>query len=353
MLIKPSCIIFSHPSDVHVTAVLENLDKGTVPYILDFGEFCRSFGASLKLGEKSALQLTSSSGDRLEVSELETIWWRRPQPIYAEVPSDIKTHSFVNEEYLRFWQSALAVLAALPNVRWYNPYKKNETADCKFRQLEVATEVGLSVPKTIATNVYEDAINFIKQNNSKTIFKSFAGNEDFWQPTRPYKDTYENHLKDSIGFCPIILQEYIDGAYDYRIIVIDDQIFPVRFCLKNSRYPYDVRIDIKNKAESATLNDELRTKILAFMKNYGIRYGAFDFREDLQGDLYFLEVNPAGQFLYLDHLAGTTIARAMAAALSSNRSSISRTFQKVSHTYYPGNNLPFSAVVPDRIEHIN
>jgi hypothetical protein len=39
-------------------------------------------------------------------------------------------------------------------------------------------------------------------------------------------------------------------------------------------------------------------------------------RETTDGAFYFLEVNPAGQFLYLDLMAGTSLSIAMAAALS-------------------------------------
>lgn len=351
MIIRPNCIIFSHPTDVHVGAVLDHFPSQSLPYIIDFGEFCRSYGATLSLGNSPALSLATSDGDIIELQDLKTVWWRRPQPIYSESASDPLTMQFVNEEYLRFWQSSLATLAALTEVRWYNPYKKNETADCKFRQLEIAKSVGLAIPETIVTNVYAQAKRFLEENKSRAIFKSFAGNEDFWQPTRIYKDEYEEYLKNNIGFCPVIFQKYIDGKFDYRVVVVDEEIFAVRFDLANSRYKYDVRIDTKNKASAISLDDKYKMKILEYMKVAGINYGAFDFREDENGELYFFEVNPAGQFLYLDHLAGTSISKAMADALGKISPPRHITRQTPEGEFFIKDRLPFAAAVPERIRH--
>jgi hypothetical protein len=350
----PTCLIFSGPEDIHVTAVLEHLSASTLSYILDFREYARSFGASLRLhGPRHALR--SVGGQTVSFERLETVWWRRPQQIHCEPPDDPTIASFVDEEYLRFWQSFLASIAPMPAVRWYNPYKKNEVADCKFRQLEIAAEVGFRVPDTLVTNLYEEARGFVEGHDHRVIFKSFASNNAFWQPTRKYEKGYEDLLREHLGYCPVIFQEYIEGRYDYRIIVVDERISAVRFDVGSSRYPYDVRIDTGNQASACALSGDVQRMLLAYMHKAELRYGAFDCREARDGTMTFFEVNPAGQFLYLDQLAGTTVAQSMAEALSSAGTGRARDLAGGADrqtAFERGSRTPFAAAVPERVRHI-
>jgi hypothetical protein len=52
------------------------------------------------------------------------------------------------------------------------------------------------------------------------------------------------------------------------------------------------------------------------MFSLGLSYGAIDFRVDKQGSVYFLEVNPGGQFLYLQARLGVPLVENLAALLA-------------------------------------
>lgn len=47
-----------------------------------------------------------------------------------------------------------------------------------------------------------------------------------------------------------------------------------------------------------------------------LRFGAFDFIVTPAGEVVFLEVNPSGQWLWLDRVAGLAISDAMADLLA-------------------------------------
>ena len=51
------------------------------------------------------------------------------------------------------------------------------------------------------------------------------------------------------------------------------------------------------------------------MRRLGIVYGAIDLRRTPDGRHVFLEVNPAGQWLFVEQATGQPIARALARAL--------------------------------------
>ena len=60
---------------------------------------------------------------------------------------------------------------------------------------------------------------------------------------------------------------------------------------------------------------EIETKILALMKIFGLVYGAFDFIVTPDGRYVFLEVNPSGQYMWIECATGLEITAALADAL--------------------------------------
>ena len=48
------------------------------------------------------------------------------------------------------------------------------------------------------------------------------------------------------------------------------------------------------------------------MKHFNLEFGAFDFILSKSGELYFLEVNPNGQWYWLEDLTGVLISDAIA-----------------------------------------
>lgn len=58
------------------------------------------------------------------------------------------------------------------------------------------------------------------------------------------------------------------------------------------------------------------TAIAALMQRLGLVYGALDFRRQPDGAWRFLEINPAGQFLFVEEQTRQPIARTIAAQLA-------------------------------------
>ena len=55
--------------------------------------------------------------------------------------------------------------------------------------------------------------------------------------------------------------------------------------------------------------------LLTLMRRLGLEYGAIDMRRTPDGRHVFLEINPAGQFLYVELMTGQKIAAALASDL--------------------------------------
>ena len=69
------------------------------------------------------------------------------------------------------------------------------------------------------------------------------------------------------------------------------------------------------RVEALPTPPEVEHAVLAFARQSGLAYGSFDFAVDNEGRWWFLEVNPNGQWLWIEHATGLAIAAAIATAL--------------------------------------
>jgi glutathione synthase/RimK-type ligase-like ATP-grasp enzyme len=136
----------------------------------------------------------------------------------------------------------------------------------------------------------------------------------------------ETHMGDltDLKNCPTLFQQFVQKHSDVRITVVDNDIHAVE--LQASDLPGEQRCDIRrnNMADvsyrSITLPSDIEGKIMRFMRHYGLRFGAIDMAISAQGDWVFFEVNPNGQWAWLDITAGTSIARSFASSFATNPS---------------------------------
>jgi glutathione synthase/RimK-type ligase-like ATP-grasp enzyme len=78
----------------------------------------------------------------------------------------------------------------------------------------------------------------------------------------------------------------------------------------------DVRMNLNANHIAHDLPDDVADKLRAMMRRLGLVYGAIDLRLTPDGRYVFLEVNPAGQFLYVEQATGQQITTALAARLA-------------------------------------
>jgi hypothetical protein len=311
-VVFPTLLVFAKFDDQHVRAVLPHLSATTTPYVCDFSV---PFSASLITGDPPRVILRSQSGEQICFEDVQTIWWWRPAPFPVVSSLDSPTREFIMDQHHAFWNGLLGILPS--EIRWYNHYQKETIASRKIFQLQIAQECGFSVPATLVTSDPSQARRFVSDHKN-VVFKSLLNGEGLWRPTQLLNDELLSHL-DSISICPIILQEFVAADLEYRITVIDEYVEAVVFDISKSRYPFDVRIDLRNRCSRTQMPDRLKHSLQNYLRLMGLRYGAFDLRQRKSGELVFLEANPSGLFLYLDLNAKTEIASAMGRALSTEK----------------------------------
>ena len=65
------------------------------------------------------------------------------------------------------------------------------------------------------------------------------------------------------------------------------------------------------------LPEDIQEKCLQLMKRLDLNYGAIDFVQDKEGNFVFLEINPNGQWAWIEHLTGMPISKEIVKSLCS------------------------------------
>lgn len=305
-------VIISAPDDVHAQAVMKELDGQGVRGVrlLNLSEFPMQMDLALRLDDRrpADFALRLADGTRLALDEVTAFWWRRPQPfrLPASVKDPVHQHFAQSEAATAFqgmWQASRAL--------WVNDIFRDAAAAHKPWQLALARRVGLSIPETLITNSPDEARHFWAAHPDGVIYKPFSASAYAWRETRLLKPT-EQSLAEAVRLAPVIFQEYIPAHVDLRITAIGPRLFPAEAHTPAGEYPVDVRFNSKLVYKPHHLPEEVERKLLLFMRALGLEYGAIDMRLTPEGRYVFLEVNPAGQFLYVEMAAGIPISAALA-----------------------------------------
>jgi len=301
-------LIVAPKDDLHATEVAKRLAARSTPCdIVDLGAFPGEIALSMRFGRDDAYILRLPDGREIAAADVGAVWWRRPR--HPEIAPDIVDPSFRQFAFNEA-RSAIGGFWECLDCRWVNPIGPDLKAGYKPYQLKIARECGLAAPDTLITNDPAAAVEFIRRHDGQVIYKALLGLPNAWRETRLLRRE-EHALLPLVRHAPVIFQELVVGA-DLRVTVVGDTCFVAEFDTSQSRYPYDIRMDMTTPAAAASLDPATTAAIRRYMRRLGIVYGAIDLRRRPDGRLAFLEINPGGQFLFAEELAGLPISQALA-----------------------------------------
>ncbi len=308
-------LIVSHSKDDHAAAVIGELQRMRHPTLLfDTARY----PARLRLSQKLEAMRTEfhavCDGERLDLGSCRVGWWRRPQAFALEPGMPNEAAAFAYSEC----HEAVAGLWHALDLTWVNPPHLDEVAHHKPYQLRVAAEVGLKVPRTLITNDPLEARQFVVQHGAdRVVYKTFLASEACWRETRILR-TKEVELLDHVRLAPVIFQEFVPAQADLRVTIIGERMFAAAIHSAPGSYSADYRMDMDGASfEPTSIPEDVQALLRNFMRRLGLVYGAVDLRRTPNGEHVFLEVNPAGEWRFVEERTAQPISRAMAEHLVS------------------------------------
>ena len=306
-------LIVAPEEDVHACCVARHVaDMGAQAHIVDLSTFANSAGFSQFLSTKPAkTSLTLPNGAHFDPASVDTVWYRRPRlPRLDDVLPFESDRNFAGAE----WGAVIDGFIASLHARFVNDPVKQRGAS-KPRQLQVAEKAGLAVPATLITNNAEEALGFVENFGGRVIHKALTAPRNRFLATKRWSEADKAAL-ETLKLVPTIFQEEIQGSVDLRITVIGERLFAASFSSTKlesaGEHWIDNRLNLDVDYREHVLPAAVENGILTLMEGLDLSFGTVDMKVDERGEYVFLEVNPQGQFLYIEILTGLPLAKAMA-----------------------------------------
>lgn len=256
-----------------------------------------------------SVTLPTEEGGRVDVSGLDLVWWRRAhgRPTVPDAVTDPGLRKLVVKDN----RSALrGVLLAAFHGTWLSDPYATERAQNKLLQLTVAHEVGLVVPRTLVSSDPAAIRAFARSQGGTVIAKTLTGLlGTSLEAGRVHVDSLGDD--EEMTLSPTIYQEEVPGTDHLRVMVFGDDVLAARI---RSR-ALDWRLANDMTVEPVTLDDApdgLAARLREVGRRLGLRMGVFDLKVRPDGEVVFLEVNPQGQFLFVEGMSDMPLGDAFA-----------------------------------------
>ena len=263
--------------------------------------------------------LSISDGDmHISHREVKSVWYRRNVAPNLPEDLDVGSSEFCEREARMFLEGALT---SLPTQRWLSSPQAIWLAERKPYQLAKAAQLGFTLPRTIVTNDEAAVKGFALENElvakavSSGYIKGIDGNRAIFTNALVPGD-----LEDLSGLAlaPVIFQENIVKSSDIRVTVVGNDVFAAEI-LSQSRESSNVDWratddpDLEHRPHE--LPSMLARQCLSLVSNLGLAFGALDFALTPDGTYVFFEINPNGEWLWLEDQLGLPISDRIAAWL--------------------------------------
>jgi glutathione synthase/RimK-type ligase-like ATP-grasp enzyme len=244
-------------------------------------------------------------GRKIIIQDLELIWWRRLVGV-PQFPDNVSqdAHEFIANNCR---STLVGLLTTEFSGKWVSHPEATRLAENKIVQLRAARRVGLKVPMTLVSQDPLVVREFCAALDYRVVVKVVSGDPS--TPVLAGQISPEMLASDeAISLCPAIYQELIPGASHLRICCFGTDIHTALILSDRLdwRYPLDA------EAQPFTLDNETANKLLTLLDELGLRMGIFDMKLDCEGQPIWLEVNPQGQFLFLEEMCKIPLAEAFA-----------------------------------------
>ncbi|MFB2892406.1 MvdD family ATP-grasp ribosomal peptide maturase [Aerosakkonemataceae cyanobacterium BLCC-F50] len=281
--------------------------KGEKAFRFDTDRFPTEVLLDINYGDGERVIITDGE-EKLDLSEVSSVWYRRMR-YGAKIPQSMD-RQFRDASIEECRLSVRGMIASLKAFH-FDKMSNVDRAKNKQLQMQIAREVGLSTPRTLTTNnpeaVKQFAQEFQEQGIITKMLSSFAiydeqGQEQVVYTSLVTQEDLEN--LSGLRFCPMTFQENVPKALELRTTIVGHRVFTAAVdSQKLAGSTYDWRKEgraLVKDWEAYNLPEDVEKKLLKLMAYFGLNYGAIDIIVTPDDRHIFLEINPVGEFFWME-----------------------------------------------------
>lgn len=306
-------LLITNKADITTDFVVSELTKrGVGFYRLNTEDIGDSVQLNIDIENESFWLFDTILGRAIDLADISSVYFRRP-----EIKSDFPNTTHAERYFLRreLAVSLETIYELLSNAKWLNTIKAIRKAENKVYQLLVAKQIGFTIPPALVTNTPDTALEFYKRWDQQCIIKPLRhgliqeGDDESIIFTS--KVLLDDDNLGRVSACPVYLQKHIHKQADVRVTVVGENVFAAmihsqdnkesQVDWRRSEYPLPhTEIELPEKISSLCVN---------YIKKMNLRFGAIDFVLDQNSTYIFLEINPNGQWAWIERQLGFPIAK--------------------------------------------
>jgi glutathione synthase/RimK-type ligase-like ATP-grasp enzyme len=320
-------LIVTNKIDPHVDLVLSKLQEQKVScFRWNLEDFPSAHHILMNVTASGSLGAANIFAEhrKLQLADVKVAWYRRPgDSTVSSSISDEIDRQLAQRETDFFLRGLWLTLKS----EWINAPHLIHSAGYKVGQLGIAGSVGLRVPATLLTNDFQEVQEFARRHRN-CIIKPISGG--FVVRDSEHRHIYCNLIEAAeieptdLAACPILLQENISKRIELRVTIVGESVFTCAIDSQSSdRTMTDWRrYDFPNVRHFRyELPEDICARLKSILREYQLSFGAFDLILTPEGEYVFLELNPNGQWLWIEELTGLPISDSVVALIKTKLSS--------------------------------
>jgi glutathione synthase/RimK-type ligase-like ATP-grasp enzyme len=248
--------------------------------------------------------LLTHSGKLIDVRSIDLIWWRRTNywqltPPNLENPVDLDV---INNDCR---ESLLGLLLTRFRGTWVSEPNATRIAENKLVQLKAAMDEGFRTPRTLVSQDPIQIGRFCSELKNNVVVKTVKGTVKAPVLTTRLNTELLNH-DTTLKMSPAIYQELIPGNRHLRAQCFGDQVLAAMIECDS----LDWRPFLDSPAVPYDLPESTTRALRRILRTLGLKMGVFDLKLDEHDEPVWLEVNPQGQFLFVQGMSGLNLEEA-------------------------------------------
>jgi glutathione synthase/RimK-type ligase-like ATP-grasp enzyme len=253
----------------------------------------------------------------VDLDDVKGVWFRRPGAISLDPGIPAGSREFAQTEAK---ETLSGLYRALEDRRWVSPAHCIAAAGYKIHQLRLAVQLGFEVPPTLITNEPAEALEFFDECGGEVVYKPLrfvlitddTGAEHGIYTTLMNREDLQQHA-ESVRITPCLFQKLMRKKHELRVNVIGDRVWTAAIYSQETEHTsLDFRLDtVACRHAPVFLPPGLERLCLEMTRRLGLRMSSIDLIVTPDDRYIFLELNPNGQWVWIEDLTGLPLAAAL------------------------------------------
>jgi glutathione synthase/RimK-type ligase-like ATP-grasp enzyme len=302
-------LIITHKTDFTADFIINKLNKRKIAYKRFNCEDILSHNSTIEFHKELCYSI-------LGEVEFNSVWFRRTKlPEIEGLPINERIY-ILNET-----DSLVKNIFSIIDTKWISDPFSVYKAENKLYQLKKAQEIGFDIPPTLITNSKTELLKFFEKYNQNVIVKPISQTRIDDKDSLGFiftnilsKEQIENI--NNFDLTPCIYQKNIEKEFEVRVTVVENKTF---VALIDSQNDIETKIDWRKKKLTFTefdIPENVKDMCIRITKELNLKFGAIDLIKNIDGNYTFLEINPNGQWTWIEMQTNLQISEAIINALT-------------------------------------